>query len=166
MEKKYTYKGYSFPVKPDIAGKHLEELYEESMGELTPEIVVENAKKKNSPIHPCFEWNDKKAAKKHRLHQARMLMSSINIKVIKDDGRKIDVPKFVNIKVDRMGNLTHSNLHREHSSYMSIEKVMEVEELTEYVKEQAMREILRWKDKYAHVSEFSELCAKIEEIAA
>lgn len=40
----------------------------------TPESVLEKARKKNSELHKCFEWNDGIAAEKYRLNQARRLI--------------------------------------------------------------------------------------------
>lgn len=48
---------------------------------LTPEMVVEDAKQEESPLHSMFEWNDKSAAHKHRLHTARQLIKSVTIKI-------------------------------------------------------------------------------------
>ena len=41
--------------------------------------MVRSAKDAHSPLHKDFEWDDVKAAKSHRLEQARYLMRSIMI---------------------------------------------------------------------------------------
>ena len=38
---------------------------------LTAREIVEEARKKNSPLHDFFEWDDSIAAEKYRLAQAR-----------------------------------------------------------------------------------------------
>lgn len=43
-------------------------------GSLTPEAVVDDARDPESVLHPCFEWDDTKAAHQHRLNQARGLI--------------------------------------------------------------------------------------------
>lgn len=53
-------------------------------GILTPDAVVADAKKKESPLHDYFEWDVKKAAYQHWLDQARELIVSVRI-VIKTD---------------------------------------------------------------------------------
>ena len=40
-------------------------------GEITAPEVLDYARSKVSPIHKLFDWNDKTAAEKHRLEQAR-----------------------------------------------------------------------------------------------
>ena len=69
MKQTYAWKmGMSIPVKPDVAGTIFEKIIKER-GELKPSYVVEEAKPVKSPLHPCFEWDDMKAAHAHRLQQ-------------------------------------------------------------------------------------------------
>ena len=58
--------------------KELQKIYKEH-GKLTPEMVVEYAKDENSPLHEHFDWDDSEAARKWRVHQARMLVCKVNI---------------------------------------------------------------------------------------
>lgn len=46
-------------------------------GTVTPARVVEHARDEQSAMHPCFEWDDGKAAHAFRLDQARSLVRSI-----------------------------------------------------------------------------------------
>lgn len=62
-------------------------------GRLTPEQVVEDARDPKSPLHPCFEWDDSKAAHQHRLYQARKLVAVYVTQTI--ETRQIRVPMFV-----------------------------------------------------------------------
>jgi hypothetical protein len=43
-------------------------------GVLTPEDVLEAARREDSPLHVHFEWDDAKAGYQHRLDQARRLI--------------------------------------------------------------------------------------------
>lgn len=43
-------------------------------GALHPAVVVKEAKSKDSPLHECFDWDDRKAADAHRMNQARQLI--------------------------------------------------------------------------------------------
>lgn len=47
---------------------------EDDRGRLSPEIVVKAAENPESPLHQYFEWDDAKAARIHRLEQARRLI--------------------------------------------------------------------------------------------
>lgn len=53
-------------------------------GEITPEIIVKEARKTHSELHNYFEWNNTKAADQYRLQQAAELLRRIEVKVIKD----------------------------------------------------------------------------------
>ena len=57
----------------------------DSCGKLTPPIVVERARKKSSPLHELFEWNDGIAGHAYRLKQARDLIRRVHIIVVQND---------------------------------------------------------------------------------
>lgn len=74
-----TYKwkqGSRFGLDAQVVGETLEELRQRHSG-LTAEIVLEEARPPSSPLHPAFEWNDKKAAEEYRKEQARSLIRSV-----------------------------------------------------------------------------------------
>lgn len=68
-------------------------------GELKPVDVVEESKPKAAPLHPCFEWNDTKAATEFRLHQARNIINIVQVTTTDARGRKCTVPEFINVSV-------------------------------------------------------------------
>lgn len=56
----------------------LQEIYDKHE-QLTPELVVEEARKKTHPLHTRFEWNNTAAADSWRKHQAAELIRSVRI---------------------------------------------------------------------------------------
>jgi hypothetical protein len=54
---------------------------EDKEGRLSAERVVAAAKKRSSPLHGCFNWDDTEAARQYRLDQARTLIRTIKIEV-------------------------------------------------------------------------------------
>lgn len=48
---------------------------------LTPAAVVEDAKKKSSPLHPLFQWNQGRAAYAHWIQTAREIIGSVTVVV-------------------------------------------------------------------------------------
>ena len=50
-------------------------------GRLTPDAVVADARKRDSPLHHLFEWDLKKAAQKQWLDTARQLIRSVEVVV-------------------------------------------------------------------------------------
>lgn len=71
-------------MRSDEVREVLVEIHD-SYGRLTPPIVIETAKKKSSPLHDCFEWDDEKAGHAYRLKQARDLIRSVHVTIIQND---------------------------------------------------------------------------------
>jgi hypothetical protein len=62
-------------VKRSTVVEELTQLAFKNGGCLRPEIVVQEARRKTSPLHGCFEWDDREAASEYRLWQARELLA-------------------------------------------------------------------------------------------
>ena len=58
---------------------------EDRKGKLTASQVLEVARSPDSPLHPCFEWDDSIAAEQWRLEQARELIRRVKIVVEIDE---------------------------------------------------------------------------------
>lgn len=84
VKQEYQWNG-GFGASLDIK-KVVQELndIQKEVGEISPESIVEAARKKDSELHSYFEWNNTKAADKYRLQQASELIRRIEVKVIKD----------------------------------------------------------------------------------
>ena len=54
---------------------------EDRKGRLTPEQIVHEAEKEDSPLHSFFEWDNDIAAEAHRIEQARDLIKRVKIVV-------------------------------------------------------------------------------------
>lgn len=63
-------------------------------GKLTPDAVVKEATKKESPLHSYFLWDDKRAAHEFRKEQARELIRGCYL-VVTVEEKIIKVPEFV-----------------------------------------------------------------------
>ena len=77
--------GRSWPVDAQEAGDELERIREENGGQLRPEGVLLAASDPESVLHPCFLWDESKAAQQYRLGQASNLIRSIRVLVIRQD---------------------------------------------------------------------------------
>jgi len=73
--------------------ERIQALYEEH-GEITPDIVIADAKKKSSPLHAYFEWDLKKAARQAWVYTARKLINSVEV-VVHTERVSITVPRYV-----------------------------------------------------------------------
>ena len=69
------------------------ELLHQEHGQITPQLVLDEAQSPTSPLHMYFEWDDTEAARKYRLIQAmNMLMASKFVVELAGNG---DVPAAI-----------------------------------------------------------------------
>lgn len=72
-------KGFRVKGDPNQVYTALENIRHRNRGVITPEAVLQAAKRKNNPLHSEFEWDNSKAAKRYRLEQARYIVRSIEV---------------------------------------------------------------------------------------
>jgi hypothetical protein len=70
-------------IAHDVVRTELSKLEDES-GRLTPQIVLDAAKRESHPLHEYFEWDDSIAAQAWRVEQARGLIRSVKLVVTTD----------------------------------------------------------------------------------
>ena len=143
--------------KAQIFGEHLDAL-QQKVEILTPIAVVNDAKSKDSPIHSYFDWNDKVAGAKHRIHQARLLMNSIRVKYIDADGKEGEIRKFHNIKVRYQDEDSEQG-------YVSVDAVIQSKELTEQVIQYALSELNAWSRRYQQYEQLKLHIETIDKVA-
>ena len=116
--------------------------------EFTAREVLEAAKPKSSPIHDYFDWEDGEAAEKWRLHQARILICSIEVEIDGSAVREYVSPVYV---------------EEDKKVYMSAEKAMRVEDIWNQVLIYAMRDAKTFVAKYSHLKELRSVTKSILE---
>ena len=72
----------------------LDELTTLNNGRITPEIVVADAKDKDSPLHGQFNWNVDEAAYQHWIDTARGVIRSVYVELI-EETRVLRVPAYL-----------------------------------------------------------------------
>ena len=144
-------------------GEHIETLIEENNGSIVAAQVVDDAKAKSSPLHDFFEWNDKQAAIKWRLEQARYVMGAINVIVTKDDGDEIETRAFHYVSVDG-GYENRDARHADQKVVVTVQRAMAEEELRRQVVETAMKQLKAWRKKYDQYSELSDIFTAIDKV--
>lgn len=136
---------------PAFVGATLEMLREANDGNLTPEIVIAAAKKKQHPLHPQFVWDDTKAAKAWRLNEARYLIRSIVVQII---GRETEEPvrAFVKIGTEKT------------PKYTAMHVAMSDTEMRKIVLTRAHKELIDWTKRYSNMIEFAEIIQVIKNL--
>ena len=92
----YAWKeGVRFKSDPNVTGELLETI-RDRFGEVTPELVLKEARHKDSVIHSDFQWVNEKAANLYRLDTARRIIRHLRVV---SEGEVTDEPVFVHVTV-------------------------------------------------------------------
>ena len=124
-------------------GPEIHALMQKNDGEeLTPDAYLDWVKENpGSRSYGQFDWDDTVAARKWRVHQARNIINSIEIKVIDERGDAVKVPAFINIVKSDEEEGTRQ-------LYTSYENVLNDEESSSQVVARACRDFLSWRRRY------------------
>lgn len=153
--KQYTTKGNKNGLNIKLSdvqkvGNELQRLIDKNGGQIKPLFVVESARKRSSPLHKYFDWNDTVAAGRWRVHQARSLISWVQIELIKGKSSRA----FVNIDDVSTGQQV----------YLSLERALSDSVLRKQLLVDSIREIDYWQDKYAVLRELSLVFSAIKKV--
>lgn len=68
-------------TQKQVIADRLEHIASLHGGRITPDLVIKDAKSKDSPLHSLFEWDKSKAAHQHWLDTARSIIASVEVRV-------------------------------------------------------------------------------------
>lgn len=128
--------------------KELEKIEGKYNGLLSTEIVLKEAKQIDNPLHSWFDWEDTIAGEKWRLHQARLLISSIRVKIMFDKGAS-SYRKYLNVTIETDGEPQRF--------YVRTEEVLKDEDLKEQILRRAVNEADYWQRTYKEYNELNEI---------
>lgn len=126
-------------VPAQLAGDEIARIRDGQGGYVTPSAVVLAARPQGAPLHPAFEWDDRRAAVAHRLDQARYLIRSI---VIIEHVDQQPVRAFVSVTIrgeDNPGTLV---------AYTSFDNAMSDPDMQEQLMAQARADMRAFERKY------------------
>jgi len=129
-------------------------------GQLTPELVVDHAKKKASALHGMFTWDNTEAAMLWRLTEAGALIRRYKVRFVNRDEEEVKVPWFVNVPVKQ--NEGDSEQFQRLRVYKEIPRVLESKEDTAYMLMTAKRELATFRRKYSILEDLAELMTQID----
>lgn len=115
-------------------------------GELTPSLVVDEARPADAPLHDRFEWDDVVAGEEYRRVQAAELIRSVKIEFA--TGAE---PKSVRAWVARR------DVGDKSGGYQPIEEVAQDDLAMKLLLKQCERDITELRRKYGHLAEFTDL---------
>ena len=125
-------------VAAQVVGARLEQLRIAGDGELTPEVVIADARHSASPLHSLFEWDDTEAA-----HQYRLV---VRYRAAPGDGAR-SVVAFVNVK------------DGDRQYYTATALALSDPERRAIVLRQAWEDFQMLRKRYAQLTEFAQLFA-------
>lgn len=114
--------------------------------------VVDRASDPANPLHRYFEWDDTVAARKWRLEQARVIVSSLTVY---NEALKIKVRALSSLEVDRMQG----------GGYRWTMDVMERVDLREELLATALAELNRLASRYKDLQELSAVWGAVEAVS-
>ena len=123
---------------------------ERKKGMVTPQAVLQEAKKPASPIHSWFQWDETEAAHQYRLLQAGELIRAVTVKVI--PGEERSVRAYVHLGDPK--------------TYESVVTVMGDEDKRSILLGRALRELEVFRAKYDTLTELAAVFAAMDEVAA
>ena len=139
-------------ISAQKAGERFDQLRAKH-GEVTPALVVDDARPVNALLHPLFEWNNTRAADQYRLYQARHILNSIvTVNPEKPDAK----PMRYLLVVNETG---------EGRSYVPTPIIMSDAQLRAQVISRALREARAWQARYQEYMELAAIFAAIEEVS-
>ena len=133
----------------NIVGNELKVLADNN--DLSPESVLETARDEDSPLHDLFEWDDRVAAEKYRLSQARRIIQQIVLVNDHPNAETRELRAFV----------TES---RSDGHYQLITTVIEDPDTYEVLLKRAKFELQMFRDKYKAILELKELFDEIDKV--
>ena len=116
--------------------------------QISPEEVLEKARKKKSELHKCFEWDDSIAAEKYRLNQARMLLRFLVITPVKEDDEPVRVYQVTS----------------ERNVYQPTRLFLQNPDEYNALLKRAKNELIAIKNRYKSLSELEAVFAAIDEL--
>lgn len=123
-------------------------------GGLTPEIVLQSAKSKASPLHALFEWDDAKAGDLYRLEQARGLIRRIKVIYAPVDHKEIMIRAYHCVQITP---------EAPRGVYVTAESALT--DYREQLLEQCKRDMMAFKRKYAALEEVAAVIDAMDNFA-
>jgi hypothetical protein len=141
---------------PQVIGERLSTIRRGNGGDITPEMVLKDARSAHSPLHPLFEWDDRVAGHKWRIFQASHVIQCVATVVEDAQGDERLTRAYVSVK--RRGH--------DRNSFVPVTTAMEDPGLRAQVLERAFGELQIWRDKYQHYEELFGIFDAIAEEAS
>lgn len=147
-------------TKAKAYGEELQKIQEEN-GTLIARDVLDKAKDKNNPLHEYFVWDNSVASEKWRMHQARLLINSIEI-VVSYNGKGTTQKAFFNVRVP-VGE-DYEGTSETKRVYVINNVALNNPDMRRQIVEKAFEQLEYWRMQYQKYKEFKPIVKAIKEI--
>jgi hypothetical protein len=142
----------------------IREIAESNGGEITPEIVLDAARPKDSPLHNHFCWSNSKAAEQYRLIQASCLIRRIKVTIEARDETTVRIREFACVHSD--GDDTGEGEQKpSRGIYVNVKTAMGVESYRDQIMADCKRDVETFRRKYAALREAEKIIEAMENFA-
>jgi len=157
--------------KPDrkaIASKEVVALAEKHGGTITPEIILEEAKRKRSPLHGFFCWDNNEAANEYRRIQAQQMIRRIKVTITGGENQSIRVRAFVNVIEPTPAGEEPEEVEghgincRPRGIYIGFAQAFHVPDYREQMISQCKRDVESFRSKYSALAEAGRIIDAME----
>lgn len=149
----------------------IRKLAEKHGGTITPEIVLNDAKRKGSPLHSFFTWDDGKAAAKYRLHEASMLIRRVKVTYHPSEGITVKVRAFINV-VEPEDEATDEEIDeasasgRQRGIYVGFQDALKIDSYRDQIVRQCKRDVETFRSKYVSISEAARIIDAMDDFTS
>lgn len=131
----------------------------EKHGAITAEMVLSEASRKRSPLHPFFVWDDSKAARQYRLIQAGEMIRQIKVTYEPTEDRTVRVRAFHHVTqttINAEGEAEESGI------FVTLETALSVESYRDQLLKNCRRDMESFRQKYSALNEVSHVIEAID----
>lgn len=161
--------GFDDPTVPAQAvGEHLDRLRERYPDGFTRLDVLQSAREPESPIHSLFTWDDRSAANRWRLEQAKNLTRAIMVvKTEDDDQPPVRVRAFVTVEDDDSDEEDSPQRRAgqpRQARYIGVDEALADPVKRRILLDKALVEIRGWRKRYEQLTELASIFEAVESV--
>jgi hypothetical protein len=149
--------GSHHKVEAKVAAAEVQALLDKKGDKVEASDVLASAASPRSPLHPEFEWDDTKAAREHRLLQARNLLNAIKVIYVTVEHGE---PK--SIEYSFVSAIQNTDEGGQAHYYISTEEGLKKPDQRAEMLENALSELRAFRRKYAVLTELASVFAAID----
>ena len=149
--------GSHHKIEAKVAAAEVQSLMDKKGGKIEASDVLEVAESPKNPLHPEFEWNDSKAAREHRLLQARNLLNGIKVIYV-----TVEHGESKTYEVSFSSAIANTDEGGQAHYYISTEEGLRKPDQRAEMLENALSELRAFKKKYAALNELAAVLDAID----